>query len=93
MKMVQAPHPQYKPNKNIVTCKDPKCADLHWPSEPPCEKPQDQCDYEIGYADEGSTLGVLVTDFFSLHVVGGTSVSPRMAFGYRSYPPLTLSLV
>ncbi|THG05966.1 hypothetical protein TEA_008373 [Camellia sinensis var. sinensis] len=63
---VQAPHALYKPNKNLVRCDDPLCASLHWPANKPCETPDDQCDYEIEYADHGSSMGVLIRDSFPL---------------------------
>ncbi|OMO61154.1 aspartic proteinase Asp1, partial [Corchorus olitorius] len=50
-----APHPLYRPNNDLVPCKDPLCAALHPPGDYKCESP-DQCDYEVEYADGGSSL-------------------------------------
>ncbi|KAL3504210.1 hypothetical protein ACH5RR_034051 [Cinchona calisaya] len=79
-KCTPAPHSLYKPNRNLVTCKDPLCSSLHWPADHPCEA-QDQCDYEVEYADSGSSLGVLVQDLFSLRFTDGNVSAPRLAFG------------
>lgn len=79
--LVQAPHPIYKPSKDIVKCGDPLCALFHWPNEVPCPNPQEQCDYEIEYADHGSSIGVLVRDLFPLKFTNGTTVIPHLAFG------------
>lgn len=84
---MQGPHPPYKPKKNIIACKDPMCSAFHWPSQLECKVPNEQCDYEVGYADHGSSLGVLVGDFFSLQLTNGTLAAPRLAFGFV---PLTL---
>ncbi|RVX15987.1 Aspartic proteinase Asp1 [Vitis vinifera] len=85
----KAPHPPYKPNKGPITCNDPMCSALHWPSKPPCKASHEQCDYEVSYADHGSSLGVLVHDIFSLQLTNGTLAAPRLAFGCgydQSYP-------
>lgn len=80
-KCLPAPHSLYKPNKDIVRCKDPLCTYLHWPENHPCETPEEQCDYEVEYADHGSSLGVLVKDSFSLSFTNGSVISPRLALG------------
>ncbi|GAA0172238.1 aspartic protease [Lithospermum erythrorhizon] len=76
-----APHSLYKPKKNVISCQDPLCTTLHSPVSNPCEGPQDQCDYEVAYADQGSSIGVLVKDVFPLKFTNGTGLSPRLAFG------------
>lgn len=80
-KCTPAPHTPYKPNKDLVRCKDPLCASLQSPENQPCETPEEQCDYEVGYADHGSSMGVLVKDLFSLTFTNGSVLSPRLAFG------------
>uniref|UniRef100_A0A5B6ZGC5 Aspartic proteinase Asp1 n=1 Tax=Davidia involucrata TaxID=16924 RepID=A0A5B6ZGC5_DAVIN len=80
-KCTQAPHTLYKPNKNFVTCNDPLCASLHWPVNPPCKTPDEQCDYEVKYADHGSSLGVLVKDSFPLRFTNGSVGHPHLVFG------------
>ncbi|WRX08033.1 Xylanase inhibitor [Theobroma cacao] len=75
-----APHPLYRPTNDLVPCKDPLCAALHPPGDYKCENPE-QCDYEVEYADGGSSLGVLVRDVFSLNYTNGIRLSPRLALG------------
>lgn len=77
----QAPHSLYKPKKNLITCLDPVCASLHGPDNHSCQAPEEQCDYEIDYADRGSSLGVLVKDTFPLKFTNGTMFAPKLAFG------------
>lgn len=55
------------------------CASLH-PPDHRCEHPE-QCDYEVKYADGGSSLGVLVKDFFPLNFTNGFQLVPRLALG------------
>ncbi|CAK9168749.1 unnamed protein product [Ilex paraguariensis] len=80
-KCTPTPHTLYKPNKNVVTCKDPLCGSLNWSGSHPCETPDEQCDYEVQYADHGSSLGVLVKDSFPLRFINGSTVGPRLTFG------------
>ncbi|XP_058097485.1 aspartic proteinase Asp1-like [Magnolia sinica] len=78
----KGPHPLYTPVKNkLVFCKDPLCASIRTLSPYRCEKPLDQCDYEIEYADQGSSVGVLMRDTFLLHMANGSIVQPSLAFG------------
>lgn len=79
--VLQAPHPIYRPTNDLVVCRDPLCAALHSHGEHICDNP-DQCDYEIGYADGGSSLGVLVNDIFAFNYTNGVRVNPRLALGY-----------
>ncbi|KAK4487508.1 hypothetical protein RD792_005847 [Penstemon davidsonii] len=72
-------HPLYRPSNDLVVCKDPLCASLH-PSDYKCENPE-QCDYDVEYADGGSSLGVLVNDLFTLNLTTGVRTSPRMTLG------------
>ncbi|XP_027773302.1 aspartic proteinase Asp1 isoform X3 [Solanum pennellii] len=76
-----APHNLYKPHRNVVTCKDPVCTSLHWPESHPCHDPNEQCDYEVAYADSGSSLGVLVKDTFLLRFTNGSTAAPHLIFG------------
>nr|GMD58451.1 aspartic proteinase Asp1 [Ipomoea batatas] len=75
----RAPHPYYKPNNDLVICKDPLCASLHL-GDYTCEDPQ-QCDYEVEYADGGSSLGVLLNDVFHLNLTNGVKINPHLALG------------
>ncbi|GER36241.1 eukaryotic aspartyl protease family protein [Striga asiatica] len=72
-------HPLYRPSNDLVVCRDPLCASLHT-SDYTCDNPQ-QCDYEVEYADGGSSLGVLVNDFFTLNLTSGVRMSPRLTIG------------
>uniref|UniRef100_A0A5B7BSH7 Aspartic proteinase Asp1 n=1 Tax=Davidia involucrata TaxID=16924 RepID=A0A5B7BSH7_DAVIN len=76
----KGPHPLYQPNNNLVICKDPLCAALHSSDEYNCDHPE-QCDYEVEYADGGSSIGVLVKDAILLNLTNGERRSPRLAFG------------
>lgn len=71
----------YKPNKNLIMCSEPLCTDLQRHTKNPCKTPDDQCDYEVGYADRSSSLGVLVRDSFPLRFTNGSRTSPQLAFG------------
>ncbi|KAL3502356.1 hypothetical protein ACH5RR_036805 [Cinchona calisaya] len=75
----EAAHPLYRPTNDLVVCKDPLCASLHT-GDYKCDNPE-QCDYEVEYADGGSSLGVLVKDVFTLNLTSGIRLSPRLAFG------------
>ncbi|KAL5982780.1 hypothetical protein ACLOJK_016856 [Asimina triloba] len=78
----KGPHPLYRPVRNkLVFCKDPLCYSIRTLTTYRCEKPQDQCDYEIEYADQGSSVGVLVRDTFSLRMENGSLLQPSLAFG------------
>ncbi|XP_027329859.1 aspartyl protease APCB1-like isoform X5 [Abrus precatorius] len=71
----------YKPNNNLVRCVDQLCAEVHSSTDYNCATPDDQCDYEVEYADHGSSLGVLVRDYIPLQFTNGSVVRPRIAFG------------
>ncbi|KVH96869.1 Aspartic peptidase [Cynara cardunculus var. scolymus] len=75
----QAPHAYYRPNNDLVPCKDPLCASLH-SGDHRCDDPN-QCDYEVEYADGGSSLGVLVNDVSLLNLTNGIQIAPRLAIG------------
>lgn len=63
-----------------MVCKDPICASLH-PDNYKCDDP-DQCDYEVEYADGGSSIGVLVNDLFPVNLTSGMRARPRLTIGY-----------
>lgn len=76
------PHDQlYKPKNNLVQCVDQLCAGVHLTSDHHCDSPDDQCDYEVEYADHGSSLGVLVRDSIPLQLTNGSVLHPNIAFG------------
>lgn len=66
-----------------MQCKDPLCNAIQTTGNEPCKSADDQCDYEIEYADSGSSLGVLVADYYHLHLTNGSQLSPRLTFGYK----------
>ncbi|KAH7681078.1 Aspartic peptidase A1 family protein [Dioscorea alata] len=81
----KGPHPLYKPTKNkLVPCQDPLCEAVQRATgmrdENGCE-PNQQCDYVVGYADQGSSTGVLVRDGFTLRFSNGSLARPRLSFG------------
>lgn len=85
---LQAPHPFYKPNNDLVPCKDPLCAALHH-ADYKCESPE-QCDYQVDYADGGSSLGVLLNDLFTFNMTSGARIKPHLALGLSILSSLTL---
>ncbi|XP_028757532.1 aspartic proteinase Asp1 [Neltuma alba] len=72
---------QYKPHKNLVPCGDQLCGVVQSSARRHCQSPNEQCDYEIEYADHGSSMGVLVRDYIPLRLTNGSVVGPRLAFG------------
>lgn len=78
---VKGPHAPYKPSKSIVKCKDPFCSFVDHPSDHPCNNPADQCDYEIQYADHGSSLGVILKDYFRLQFTNNSNLPQSLTFG------------
>ncbi|KAL9356465.1 hypothetical protein Peur_049718 [Populus x canadensis] len=83
----EAPHPYYRPRNNLVPCMDPICQSLHSNGDHRCENPG-QCDYEVEYADGGSSFGVLVRDTFNLNFTSEKRHSPLLALGcgYDQFP-------
>ncbi|KAL0917707.1 hypothetical protein M5K25_012788 [Dendrobium thyrsiflorum] len=92
----KSPHPLYQPVKNrLVQCTNRLCEAVHESTlhEGGCETPHDQCDYEIEYQDNGSSIGVLVTDTFALPLSNKTLAFPSLALGcgydQQGWPPNT----
>lgn len=67
-----------------MACRDPLCLALHSPGTPRCDNPE-QCDYEVEYADGGSSLGVLLKDAFALNFTNGAQLKPRLALGLVNF--------
>ncbi|KAK3002115.1 hypothetical protein RJ639_021303 [Escallonia herrerae] len=80
-KCTPAPHSLYRPSKNLIACKDPLCASLHLSGDHRCTSAEEQCDYEVEYADQCSSLGVLIKDSFPMRFINASIFSPRLAFG------------
>ncbi|WOL11926.1 aspartic proteinase Asp1 [Canna indica] len=74
----KGPHPWYKP-KRLLTDRDPLCVALH--SGSAHDQEGDQCDYDIHYKDQGSSLGVLVADAFALRFANSNVFRHVLAFG------------
>ncbi|CAF2065452.1 hypothetical protein HID58_073478 [Brassica napus] len=72
---------QYKPNHNTLPCSHLLCSGLDLPQSKPCDDPDDQCDYEIGYSDHASSVGALVSDEFPLRLENGSTMHPHLTFG------------
>lgn len=72
----------YKPDNNVVSHADPMCSAMHYPGNQKVKDPNEQCDYVVTYADHGSSIGVLVKDYFPLHFTNGSVIGPRLAFGF-----------
>lgn len=79
VRCTEGPHPLYRPNNDLVSCRDSICESLHSPDYE-CENPR-QCDYEVDYADGGSSLGVLLTDSMALNLTNGLLINPRLGIG------------
>lgn len=75
------PESLYKPKNNAILCPDPICAAYHWPNKHKCKDSNEQCFYDLQYADQGSSLGVLVKDAFPLRLNNGSRFAPLLAFG------------
>ncbi|PUZ43989.1 hypothetical protein GQ55_8G051700 [Panicum hallii var. hallii] len=80
----KVPHPHYQPGPpsyKVVPCTDPLCDTLHQDlgTTKHCAEPF-QCDYTLTYAD-GSSIGVLMTDKFSLPMAKASNDHPDLAIG------------
>ena len=78
----------YKPKNNRVSCASSLCKAIQNSN---CDIPNEQCDYEVEYADLGSSLGVLLSDSFPLRLNDGSLLQPRIAFGWVSSVPSQLT--
>uniref|UniRef100_A0A2P2K709 Aspartic proteinase Asp1 n=2 Tax=Rhizophora mucronata TaxID=61149 RepID=A0A2P2K709_RHIMU len=71
---------QYRPRYNAIPCSNQLCQAINMPTRQ-CTNSNEQCHYELKYADGGSSTGVVVTDSFPLQLVNGTVIKPAIAFG------------
>ncbi|KAG5250849.1 aspartic proteinase Asp [Salix suchowensis] len=71
----------YNPKNNRVPCSSSLCQAVSTGQNYNCDTPADQCDYEVQYADLGSSLGVLLSDYFPLRLTNSSLLQPRIAFG------------
>lgn len=75
----------YKPRRgNLVPPKDSLCAEVHRNQKTQYCEACDQCDYEIEYADQSSSIGVLARDELHLLIANGSVTKLNVVFGYTS---------
>lgn len=85
MPSLQGPHPLYKLKKNsLVPDKDPLCAAVQAGSvhNHNHKGPSQQCDYYVEYADQSSSIGVLVRDIVWASLTNKTWLTENSVFGY-----------
>ncbi|XP_074337917.1 aspartic proteinase Asp1-like [Apium graveolens] len=99
-KCLPAPHPLYKPSKDIVKCVDPFCALFRGSGDESikvaCGSPKEQCVTEV-ITHFSVSQNVIVRDLFHLKLTNGNTVIPRLALGCgfdqevngRDHPPYT----
>lgn len=73
---LEGPNPLYKPP----------------PANNICPPPHQNggCEYEVSYADSGSSIGILIQDSFLLQSIPPSSYSPTLTFGLVKYTLPTL---
>lgn len=77
-------HQLYKPNqRSLVPCNDPLCTAVQAVNRAryDCRSSNQQCDYEIKYADGGSSMGFLMRDSFVVKLTNSSVVRPTSVFG------------
>ncbi|PSR89214.1 Aspartyl protease [Actinidia chinensis var. chinensis] len=75
-------HPLYKPtNGKIIPSKDPLCVEVQRNQMTGYCETCHQCDYEIEYADQSSSMGVLAMDEIHLMVANGSLTKSTVVFG------------
>ncbi|ERM94054.1 hypothetical protein AMTRI_Chr04g250710 [Amborella trichopoda] len=78
----KGPHPLYNPSKqNLVPSKDPFCLEVQVNDKGKFAGASHQCDYDIEYADQSSSMGVLVRDDLQLMITNGTVIKTGLVFG------------
>lgn len=78
----KGPHPLYKPTmRNLVPSKDFLCLEVQRNLKTVFRDTNQQCDYEIEYADRSSTTGVLVKDKQKLAYLNGSLIQSNIIFG------------
>lgn len=90
----KGPHTLYRPRKmDLVDCKEGICSAVQTGGTFGCKDKSRQCDYEIAYADGGSSLGVLMKDKMALLLSNGSVVQTKIVFGcgYDQGGPLATS--
>lgn len=80
----KGPHPLYKPKKgSVVLGKDPLCAAVKAGSvhNHNHKGASEQCDYDVEYADNGYSMGVLVRDSVRALLTNKTVLTANSVFG------------
>ncbi|OVA03963.1 HEAT [Macleaya cordata] len=78
----KGPHPLYKPTKgNILPSKDKLCVQVQNSHDRGSCGSCQQCNYEIEYADQSSSVGILARDNLQLLIANGTVVKPNFVLG------------
>lgn len=78
----KGPHALYKPKKSqLVSCMEPMCANVQAGHSYECTSTSEQCDYEIEYADHGSSMGVLARDNIRVLLTNGSIARTNFVFG------------
>ncbi|KAA8546425.1 hypothetical protein F0562_002836 [Nyssa sinensis] len=88
-KFLRAPHhPYHSPIHAVVECENPLCAFVQHPQDHPCLAANDQCYYNVTYADRGLSLGMLIKDSFYLPLAHKTLRTPLIfGCGYHQEHP------
>nr|XP_007152782.1 hypothetical protein PHAVU_004G159200g [Phaseolus vulgaris]ESW24776.1 hypothetical protein PHAVU_004G159200g [Phaseolus vulgaris] len=75
-------HAQYKPTRsNVVPSMDSLCLDVQKNQKDGHHESLQQCDYQIEYADQSSSLGVLIRDELHLVTTNGSKTKLNFVFG------------
>lgn len=78
----KGPHALYKPKKSqLVSCMEPMCVNVQAGHSYECTSTSEQCDYEIEYADLGSSMGVLARDNIRVLLTNGSIARTNFVFG------------
>ncbi|KAJ9677046.1 hypothetical protein PVL29_022171 [Vitis rotundifolia] len=78
----KGPNPLYKPKKgNLVPLKDSLCVEVQRNQKTGYCETCEQCDYEIEYADQSSSMGVLASDDLHLMLANGSQTKLGIMFG------------
>ncbi|KAG5536218.1 hypothetical protein RHGRI_023862 [Rhododendron griersonianum] len=81
-KFMQGAHPLYNPRKGkIIHSKDSLCVEVQRNQKTGDCETCHQCDYELEYADQSSSMGVLARDDLHLMVANGSFTKSSVVFG------------
>ncbi|KAL2467749.1 Peptidase A1 domain-containing protein [Forsythia ovata] len=96
LSLYPTPNDPYVTNDNLVSCVEASiCGFVEKPINPQCSEQNQQCDYQVEYADHGTTLGVLVEDSILLSSsLNGNPLqsTPNLTFGCGYHQEFSASL-